>query len=847
MRPLLILAVFATTVGAFAQAQIDWPIELSGPGGKCVVYQPQSTAFKDNTISAEAAVSVTLKGTSAPVFGVAWFDATVATDRDTRTATIYNVTVTKARFPNSADVDEKRFSDFVGARLTAMELPISLDRLRASLEGVVQEDQGAASLQNDPPNIIIATTPTVLVTLDGPPEMRPMEGSKVMRVVNTPFAILFEPASKSYYLRTGDNWMNAPDISGPWRAVDKLPDSVRTALPTDMAANTSAAASGSVAIVTATEPTELVVTDGEPKYMPLPGKELLYVSNTESDLFLHIDSASYFILLSGRWFNAPALDGPWTFVAAKDLPPAFARIPANGPKGSVLAHVAGTLQAEDAVIEASIPQTQEIRRDAPVDLQVSYDGDPKFDAIEGTTAAYATNTPDSVIKADSDYYCCKDAVWYQSPQPSGPWVVCVSVPKDIYRIPPSSPVYNVTYVRVYQSTPTTVFVGYTLGYTGCYARGGVVVYGTGYRYAAWRGGVYYARPATWGFAVRYNPYTDSWGFGARAGRYGAWYGPALGWGGSISPYSGWWGPGGYRDNAGYYSGNKVTVNRNTYNTTNNNYNNSKNAGNINIGNGNGNGNNSGNGNGNNIGNGNRPSRPGGGNGNENGIGNGNRPSRPGAGGETPGLPGSGNGPPGGAERPSRPGTGERPTQLPAGEQSGRPGGRLPGGAGDNIYNRPNNRPIETPSKGGAPSQAIARPAGRPNNIFGDQAGNVFRKDSSGWQERGKNGWNPAAGGPANNEKAPKQPKQPAAGKPADFDRSRPQLERDNLSRDTGKAQPKREAQPKQQPARQPAAQPKQQPAKQPAARPNPQPAAKPQQKPANAGGGAAAARQRRGQ
>ena len=43
-----------------------------------------------------------------------------------------------------------------------------------------------------------------------------------------------------------------------------------------------------------------------------------------------------------------------------DLPPAFARIPADGPKGlSARPHVAGTLQAEDAVIEASIPQTQE--------------------------------------------------------------------------------------------------------------------------------------------------------------------------------------------------------------------------------------------------------------------------------------------------------------------------------------------------------------------------------------------------------------------------------------------------------------------------------------------------------
>jgi hypothetical protein len=845
MKQFLILIAFATSLSALVargQSESDWPLELSATDGKIVIYQPQPRSFKDDTISAEAAVSVTLKGKTAPVFGVAWMDATVATDRDTRTARITNVVVTKVRFPDSTPADEKRFSDFVGASLTGMQLPISMDSLRASLEGIVQSDEGAPSLQNDPPKIIFATSPTVLVTLDGPPELSPLEGSKVMRVVNTPFAMVFDPASKSYFLRTGDNWVGAADISGPWQPVDKLPDSVKAAVPSDMAAASGGATSGSVAVLTATEPTELVVTDGDPKYSPLPGNELLYVTNTEADLFLHIDSASYFILLSGRWYNAPTLDGPWSFVAPNDLPQAFANIPSDSPKASVLAHVPGTPEAEDAVIEASIPQTQAIRRDAAVDLKVTYDGDPKFDSMDGTTAQYATNTPDSVIKADGNYYCCKDAVWYQSPQPAGPWTICISVPQPIYRIPPSSPVYNVTYVRVYQTTPDIVYVGYTLGYTGCYPRGGVVVYGTGYRYSAWRGGVYYARPATWGFGVRYNPYSNSWGFGVRVGRFGAWYGPALGWGGSISPYSGWWGPGGYRDNGGYYSGNKVTINQNTYNSWGgnnytNNVNNSKNTGNINIGNGNGNGNNNG------SGNGNRPARPGGGNGNENGPGNGNRPSRPGGEGENSGRPGMGNRPPG-AETPTRPRPGERPSQLPV-----QPGNRLPGrgeqptllpgGGGENIYNRPGNRPIQAPSSPGKPSQPIARPAGRPNNVLGDQAGNVFRKDGNDWQQRGKDGWKPAGGSPANNQKAPKQP---AAGKPSDFQRVRPQLERDNQARDRGKQEPKREAKPKQQPARQPAAQPKQQPAKQPAVRPQ----GKPQQQPANAGAGAAAAK-RRGQ
>ena len=55
----------------------------------------------------------------------------------------------------------------------------------------------------------------------------------------------------------------------------------------------------------------------------------------------------------------------------------------------------------------------------------------------------------------------------------------------IYTIPPSSPMYNVTYVKVYGATPTAVTYGYTAGYTMAFVSAGVVVYGTGYYYRRW--------------------------------------------------------------------------------------------------------------------------------------------------------------------------------------------------------------------------------------------------------------------------------------------------------------------------------------------------------------------------
>jgi len=63
--------------------------------------------------------------------------------------------------------------------------------------------------------------------------------------------------------------------------------------------------------------------------------------------------------------------------------------------------------------------------------------------------SYAVNTSQLVIRINGRYYLCHEAVWYVADGPSGPWVVSVEVPKVIYTIPPSYPVYHVKYVYVY--------------------------------------------------------------------------------------------------------------------------------------------------------------------------------------------------------------------------------------------------------------------------------------------------------------------------------------------------------------------------------------------------------------
>jgi len=293
-------------------------------------------------------------------------------------------------------------------------------------------------------------------------------------------------------------------------------------------------------ILVATVPSELIATVGQAQFTPIDGTDLMVVGNTDSDLLFHTPTQDYYVLLSGRWFRANNLTGPWTWVASEDLPETFQAIPADSQMGSIRAHVAGTEEAEEAVLDAQIPQTAAIRRDDH-SLEVEYDGDPQWEDIPETSLQYAANTQTPVIASEARYYAVSDGVWYVATEPTGPWMVATAVPQEIYRIPPSSPVYHVTYVEIYQTTPEYVYVGYTPGYTGTYVHRTTVVYGTGWYYRPWWGSYYYPRYSTWGWHMRWNPWTGwNMGFTWTNGwfTFGIGYSPWRPW----CCYGGWWGP-----------------------------------------------------------------------------------------------------------------------------------------------------------------------------------------------------------------------------------------------------------------------------------------------------------------
>jgi hypothetical protein len=534
---------------------LNWPKEIEAPGVKITLYQPQLETFQGNRITARAAVSLTKAGAAGPVFGGLWIEAQLLTDRDRRTATPVDVKITEARFPTSDALDTDELRRIVTPEIPKWRLTLSLDHLLAGLKIIEGRRAAAQGLRNDPPTIIYRQRPSVLVTIDGEPDWRRVPGSPYQRVANSAFFLLQDPATGTSTLHIPPFWWTAPGPLGPWQGTDGVDGAILDLWSKEPKPETPPAVPGQGApqrpeVIAVTQPTELLWTQGPPQYAPLEGTELLYVKNTQSDMFLEMRSQLHYVLLSGRWYRKATGKGAWTSVSPDELPPDFGRISPSSEKQHVLASVAGTAQANDALLDTEIPQTVAIHPGSAPVLNVYYDGNPRFAGIEGSSVQYALNTPHSIFLAERRYYCCQNAIWYESGFATGPWNVSTRVPHDIYLIPPSCPHYYCTYCHVFNALPGIVHVGYYPGYRACFASGRTVVYGTGWNYAGWRGSVWYPRPVTWGVGVRYDVTTCDWNFRLGMGGPCAWMG--LGdrsdWSGPTASVGvgGWWGGAGFQ-------------------------------------------------------------------------------------------------------------------------------------------------------------------------------------------------------------------------------------------------------------------------------------------------------------
>lgn len=554
MRLSLLLVLSLFTGNLFAQAdstQLEWPREIVKGKYTITLYQPQLETLVENNLEGRMALSIK-DDKEAMTFGALWFKVRLSTDLETRVAILEKMEIPAVKFPDLDNNDDniEKLKQVIIDNLEAVQLKVSLDQIIASVDSVAMDHVVAEKLDNTAPDIYFRTVPTVLVSIDGDPKLKAVENTKLSEVVNTPFFIIKK--KDTYYMQGGTNWFKSDSLlTNDWEQTTFIPSDIRKYAKTKMdEVDTSPSKDEEVPkLIIATKPSELVITDAEPAYQPITGTSLLFVTNSESDIIMDINSQKHYLLLNGRWYSSKSLaDGDWAFIEPKTLPDDFVSIPEDMSIASVRVSVPGTPEAQAALYENYLPQTAVVDRKTAT-VEVTFDGEPQFEAIEGTNIAYALNSPQTVLKVNTDYYVVDNGIWFISTSAKGPYLVSDVRPKEVDKIPSTSPVNNVKYVYIYDSTPEVVYVGYTPGYYGSYVYGGVIVYGTGYYYRPWYGAYYYPRPITYGFGVHYNPYTG-WGFSV---------GISNGWM-SVSFGRSYWGAAGYHHgyrhgyNRGYHNG-----------------------------------------------------------------------------------------------------------------------------------------------------------------------------------------------------------------------------------------------------------------------------------------------------
>ena len=349
----------------------DWPREADLGEEKLLMYQPQVEGWHDDQIQLYAALSVENKNDHKLNYGVVWFIGNTEVDKVNRRVTLDNFQITKLTFP-ALESKQSGYEQFLTSRLQGKSKVIALDRLEAAMAALQTErsDVKGLPVKNDPPRIIYAAKPSMLVVIDGPPQYRDVGGTSLQKVLNSQAFILRDAQKATYYLNVMDGWLEAPELNGPWSYLSKIPDDMKEITKGLQEQQQRKAPEGTTppslkkahkegklpAIYISSVPTELLMTEGPPQFEMIPESNLKYVKNTSANIFQDAATLNYYILLAGRWFRTKSLEnGPWEFVNGKDLPAGFAKIPENSPKAGALASVPGTAPAEEALAQPAAP------------------------------------------------------------------------------------------------------------------------------------------------------------------------------------------------------------------------------------------------------------------------------------------------------------------------------------------------------------------------------------------------------------------------------------------------------------------------------------------------------------
>ena len=504
--------------------KVQWPFpqERQFDTHRAILHAPQIQSWSDfKTFDGRLAVEFFPAGESQALMATARLSGATELRFDERLVIVTDPVVEEVIFAGGSEPEyEQAISN--GVRRDRLEIP--LDIFLAALAEDVLQGEIPAGFNTEAPPIYVAQSPTILLFVNGPALWQPLESTGVELLVNANWPTLREFEGDTLYLLDRQLWLRGDKLDGQWFATRELPAGLN-GLTTDTLHPGIAAAVPAPAtdqplpkVIYIDRPAELIVTDGAPQLAEIEGTEgLQSVINTKSPLFRLEDD--WYFLVAGRWFRSADINaGNWEFVTA--LPDAFAAIPRDHAMSAVRASVSGTLEARMASLESMLPRENTVELDSAVEIEVSYDGEPDFQPSGAENVSHAVNTQHDILLVDGVYYLCYQGAWYSSGAATGPWLATAVVPDAVFLIPPQSPAYTVTHVKVVSSTPSSVTYVYTPAYTSTVqVVYGVPWYGTGWYYPPYVGYYYYPYYTSYGHGNYYNPNTGA--YGSRS----VWYGP----------------------------------------------------------------------------------------------------------------------------------------------------------------------------------------------------------------------------------------------------------------------------------------------------------------------------------
>jgi hypothetical protein len=309
-----LLLLMLLSLPSIAAQESGWPRTLPLEQGMVTIYSLQVDEMNDDIIHFRAALAYRATAGSEPVFGAGWFKSRVEIDHSNRIVHPTDLVVTDTRFPAGTDDVQSELSAVLAQQSPAWNLDFSLDELQAALKTAEAESIAAQSLNTAPPRIIYRDHPALLISIDGEPVLREIENSPLEAVINTPYPMIFD--GRHYYLNAAkDVWYRAGKATGPYLFEANPPKDIADMVNASEPAAIDEQPAGPITaanapeIVVSTEPAELIVTEGPAAFVPLVD-DLLVLQNSDDDVFMHVSSQDFYIVLAGRWYRSSSLDVP---------------------------------------------------------------------------------------------------------------------------------------------------------------------------------------------------------------------------------------------------------------------------------------------------------------------------------------------------------------------------------------------------------------------------------------------------------------------------------------------------------------------------------------------------------